>query len=311
MVLICFLLSQARSKSIVLEMSPNHKHSRDTANIKTAFFLNLGFTLLEIVGGILTNSVAILSDALHDLGDSLSLGMSLWLEHYSEKEASDQYSYGYRRFSLLGALINSVVLITGSIFVLFETVPRLLAPEATNAEGMIVLAVIGVAVNGLAVFKLSGGKSENIKVLSWHLLEDVLGWAAVLVGAIIIYFTEFYLIDPLLSVGITGLILWNVYRRLNSTLSLFLQGTPSNIDLSEIKTRLLNISGVSSEHHTHAWSLDGELHILTTHLVMVKNTEQSVVVVKERVRALANELGFSHVTVEIDFTEEDCSMHET
>lgn len=285
-----------------------HGHSHGTDSIRAAFFLNLAFTVIELIGGVLTNSIAILSDALHDLGDSLSLGLSWWLEAFSARPASARFTYGMRRFSLLGSLINAVVLLSGSLFILTEAVPRLFAPQETNSPGMIGLAVLGVVVNGMAVLKLRPGKSENIKTLSWHLLEDVLGWAAVLVGSLLIYLTEWYVIDPLLSLGITCFILWNVFRRLNSTVSLFLQAAPTGIDTAEIAERIGSLSGVLGHHHMHVWSLDGEHHVLTTHIEVEDNSAQATERLKEEVRRLAAEFGFSHVTVEIDLPGECCSM---
>ena len=174
-------------------MEHNHSHDHSGKNLKVAFFLNLTFTILEFIGGIYVNSIAIISDAVHDLGDSLSLGTSWYLDSKSKKNANSKYSYGYRRFSLLGALINSVVLIAGSVYVIYEAVGRILEPEHSDAQGMVIFAIIGVLVNGYAAYKLSSGKSMNEKVVSWHLMEDVLGWVAVLIVAIGIFRIRFLL----------------------------------------------------------------------------------------------------------------------
>ena len=139
-----------------------HSHSR-TKDIQTAFLLNLGFAILEVVGGIWTNSLAIVSDALHDFVDSLSLGLSWYLDVYSEKEEDERYSYGYRRFSLLAAFINVVVLSAGSVLILSEAIPRLWKPERTNAQGMVLLAVVGIAVNGLAALRLYRDSVEDFR----------------------------------------------------------------------------------------------------------------------------------------------------
>ena len=171
-------------------MGNHHDHHHSSDNIKVAFFLNFAFTILEIIGGLYVNSIAIISDAIHDLGDTISLGTSWYLEEKSHKKSNKKFSFGYKRFSLLGALINSVILIIGSLYVINEAVGRILEPEHTDAKGMIFFAVIGVLVNGYAAWKLSGGKTMNEKVASWHLLEDVLGWVAVLVVAIILNFKD-------------------------------------------------------------------------------------------------------------------------
>ena len=209
----------------------HHNHHSDIANIKLAFFLNLSFTIIEIIGGFLTNSMAILSDALHDLGDSLSLAMSWYLENYSKKGADKDFSYGYARFSLLGALINSIVLILGSVFILTKVIPRIFSPQAVSPEGMMYLAILGIIVNGIAVFKLRGGSSLNKDVVSWHLLEDVLGWIAVLIVSIILIYKDIPILDPLLSLLINIYILYNVISKLKKVLNVFLQRVPAGIEI--------------------------------------------------------------------------------
>lgn len=178
-------------------------HHHATSNIKVAFFLNLSFTLLEIVGGIWINSVAILFDAVHDLGDSMALGLSWYFANVSQKKRDSHFSYGYKRFSLLGALISSFILLVGSILILFEAIPRLIHPETVHVNGMIFLAIWGVLVNGAAVLKLRGGETQNERVVRLHLLEDVFGWIAVLIVGIVMLFVNLPILVPILSVGIT------------------------------------------------------------------------------------------------------------
>ncbi len=287
-----------------------HTHQHSTKNIRLAFFLNVGFTILEIIGGLLTNSVAILSDALHDLGDSLSLGLSWYLNKKSTKEASSDFTFGYRRFSLLGALVNSLVLIAGSVYIISEAVDRILQPEHSNAEGMIIFALIGVTVNGYAAFKLSSGKSMNEKVVSWHLLEDVLGWVAVLIVAVVLLFVDVHYLDPALSLLITLYVLYNVIKRLKTTLYLFLEGKPRDIDLEKIKKKILELDNVASLHHTHLWSLDGEHHIFTTHVKLKSITEFAQILdVKQSIKkVLQRDYNFSHFTIETELDSESCSL---
>lgn len=293
-------------------MGHHHNHAHSTlGNIKVAFFLNLGFTILEIFGGILTNSVAILSDALHDLGDSISLGMAWYLENFSKKKSTFKYSYGYRRFSLLGALISSLVLIIGSLFILSEAIPRIINPEYANAPGMIAFAIIGILVNGAAVLKLKGDQSMNARVVAWHLLEDVLGWVAVLIVGITLIFFNVPVLDPILCILITLYVLYNVIGNLKKTLELFLQASPESINIEEIEKKLLAIENVKSTHHTHLWSLDGEHHVLTTHLVIDEDTSKNdLIVTKLRCKKLFEEHRFEHVTVEIEFENEACRMKD-
>ena len=239
-----------------------------STGLRMVFLLNLGFTLLEIGGGLWTNSMAIISGAVHDLGDSFSLGLAWYLDRYAGKDSDRRYSYGYRRFSLLGALASIIVITTGSLFVLAKAVPRLIKPELPKAEGMVLLSVIGIMVNGLAVLRVKGGRTLNEQVVTWHLLGDVLTWAAVLVVSIVLMFKELPVLDPLLSLLITSYVLYNVWRNLRQTLRLFLQAVPGAVDLPEIEKTLLSIDKVISVHHTHVWSLDGEHNVLTTHLVV-------------------------------------------
>ena len=290
-------------------MTHSHTHHHhQTENIRTAFFLNFGFTLFEIVGGIYTNSLAITSDALHDLGDSISLGMAWYLENHSQKESDQKYSYGYRRFSLLAALINTIILVVGSLYILTEAIPRLLHPEEANAGGMILLAIIGIAVNGAAVLRVRKGQSLNAQVVAWHLLEDVLGWAAVLIVSIVLLVTDLYILDPILSVLINLYIIYNVIGNLRKTLALFLQAVPDTHNLPDIEHRLAKISQVLSVHHTHIWSLDGENNVLSTHLVVEPDaSKDDLMRIKSDVRAITGELSLAHSTVELEF-EEDCSM---
>lgn len=287
----------------------HHHHYHSSDNLKVAFLLNLGFTIFEIIGGLYVNSIAIISDAIHDLGDSLSLGTAWYLDEKSKQKANNKFSFGYARFSLLGALINCLVLIGGSIYVIKEAVERILAPEPTNAQGMLVFAIIGIAVNGYAAWKLSGGKSMNEKVVSWHLLEDVLGWAAILVGAIVLMFWNVPFLDPALSLLITVYILWNVIKRLKETLYLFLQGVPKDVHIPEIESQLLVIENVQSIHHTHIWSLDGDHHVFTTHLKlkMVKGFDE-VLKVKQLVKEILQNYHFEHFTVETELNDEVCSL---
>jgi cobalt-zinc-cadmium efflux system protein len=290
----------------------HHNSQNTTAGLRTAFFLNLAFTVIEIVGGFLTNSLAILSDAMHDLGDAVSLGLGWYLEHFSQKESDRRYTYGYRRFSLLGALINTIILIVGALYISLEAIPRLFAPERPNAQGMAILAVGGILVNGIAAFRLRRDGSFNARTIGWHFIEDVLGWIAVLVVSIILLFADLYFLDPLLSILISIYVLYNVIKNLRQTLSLFLQAVPARYQIENIEKRLLQIENVESIHHTHIWSLDGVNHVLTTHVVVSKDTpKESVICVKQKIRDLVKELDISHITIDIEYGETDCMMLST
>ena len=294
-------------------MSHHHSHDHSGKNLKVAFWLNLGFTILEIIGGWYTNSIAIMSDAVHDLGDSLSLGTSWYLHEKSKQHADKQFSFGYRRFSLLGALINSLVLITGSIYVIHEAIERIITPEKSDAEGMIYFAIAGVLVNGYAAWKLSSGKTLNERVISWHLLEDVLGWFAVLVVAIVLHFKEIHYLDPALSLLITAYILWNVMKRLKETLFLFLQGQPKDINREQIEQEILNVPNVKSLHNTHIWSLDGEHHVFTTHVKLESlDGFSNLLKIKKEIKQIMSKYPFEHFTIETEIDQEQCTQeHES
>lgn len=293
-------------------MSQQSQSSDNIKKLKIAFALNLGFTLIEIVGGLWTNSLAILSDALHDLGDSLSLGLAWYLGRYAGKESDRYYSYGYGRFSLLGALINSLILIAGSLYILSQAIPRLLEPEPSNAGGMLLLALGGVIVNGLAVWRLKGGGSLNVQVVAWHLLEDVLGWAAVLVVSVILLFTEAHILDPILSVLITLYVLYNMVVKLKRTSTLFLQGVPEEVNLNTFEEQVQTLAHVQSMHHTHIWSLDGEHHVLSTHLVVdEQTTKEESGQIRGQVRGMIKHLNVEHITIEVEYGNEDCETKET
>ncbi|QJR79411.1 cation transporter [Alteromonas pelagimontana] len=283
-----------------------HNHSHSSEKIGWAFFSNFSFTIIEFVGGWLTNSTAIMADAVHDLGDTLSIGSGWVLNKLGDKGADKQFTYGYRRLSLLGALINGVVLLAGSAWILFEAIPRLADPVMPETEGMILLAILGVAVNGFAAFKLQGGKTLNEKVLNWHLLEDVLGWVAVLIVAIVMQFVAWPVLDPLLSIGFTLFILFNVGRNLLSTLKLFFQAVPDNRLPSKVTHVLQKLDFVKSLHHLHIWSLDGEHHVATAHVVARFESIDEYRHLKQRIAETMDQFGFMHTTIEIELLEEDC-----
>ncbi len=289
----------------------HHHHHHGTGNIKVAFFLNLGFTIIEIIGGLLTNSMAILSDALHDFGDSISLGLSWYFQKVSQKHKDKKYSYGYKRFSLVGALVNSVILFVGSIFILSETIPRIINPQTPDALGMIWLAILGVIINGAAVFKLKKGKSINEKVVSLHLVEDVLGWVAVLIGAIVMYFYELPIIDPLLSLGIAFYILFNVFKNLKSVFKIIMQGVPQDTNQKKVKIFLEGLDGVEGIHDLHIWSMDGQYNVLTVHIVTAGSlTMQDLIPLKQQIHEELKNYGINHATLEFETKDEKCILKD-
>jgi cobalt-zinc-cadmium efflux system protein len=286
----------------------HHHHSHDSSKrMGWAFFLNVGFTIIEFIGGWLTNSTAIMADAVHDLGDSLSIGTAWCLNIMGAKQASQRFTYGYKRLSLLGALINALVMIGGSSWVLLEAVPRLFDPQMPNTEGMLALAILGVTVNGYAAFKLSAGKSLNERVLSWHMIEDVLGWLAVLIVSIVLMFVDWPILDPLLSIAFTLFILFNVLFSLRETVGLFLQATPDESVQQSIRQDLLALEQINDLHHLHFWSLDGEHHVLTVHLVLKSMLASAqLITLKTQIASQLADYQLAHTTIEFEFPDEAC-----
>ena len=286
-----------------------HHHPPAVSNIKIALLLNFTFSLVEIAGGFWTGSVAILSDAVHDLGDSLALAVAYVMERMAGKRANARYSYGYRRMSLLSALLTCGFLIAAAIGVLVQAIPRLKNPVMPNTGGMLAFAVLGIAVNGYGAYRLNKGKTLNERVVSWHLIEDLVGWVSVLIGASVMHFVDAPIIDPLLSIGLTIFILYRVLGSLRQTLGLFLQATPDGIDLDALRTEVAALPGVRSTHDAHMWSLDGESHVLTMHVVIdAALTMKDMEGLKAAVRRLAAQRGKVHTTVELESELEDCTV---
>jgi cobalt-zinc-cadmium efflux system protein len=263
---------------------------------------------LEIVGGIFTNSMAILSDALHDLGDSIALALSWYFEKISHKGRSKDYSYGYRRFSVLGAVTTSSILVVGSIVIIYNAIPRLINPEETHATGMVLFALVGILANGLAFVRLSGGESLNERAVKLHLLEDLMGWVAVLVGSIIIYFTHWYIIDPILSLMIAIYIFLRTIKNFKKAIQVFLQAVPDKILIEDIENALKALPNIESIHDVHVWSIDGEINVLTVHMVITKESTQDFFAIKEDARMIMEQMDVGHCTLELEWSGEPCPM---
>ncbi len=271
-------------------------------NILIAFVLNFAFSIFELIGGAFTNSIAIISDSIHDMGDALSIGISFLLEKKSKKHPDETHTYGYTRYSVIGSVITTVILLIGSIVVIFNSVKRILNPSEINYNGMIIFAIIGVVVNFIAALATKDGDSLNQKAVNLHMLEDVLGWAVVLIGAIVMKFANIPIIDPILSIVVAIFIFINAIKNLKVVLDLFLEKTPHGILVSDIKTHLLEIEGVVDVHHIHIWSMDSYNNFATMHIVC--NGEAAKI--KERVRQKLKEHHIQHATIETERENEEC-----
>lgn len=285
-----------------------HVHSPESGkNIAIAFLLNFSFTIIELVGGLLTNSVAILSDALHDLGDSISLALAWYFQKVSGHSPSARYSYGYKRFALLGALINATVLLLGSVFVIYASVMRILQPQYVKVEGMFLLAILGVIINGVAVWRTHKSSGINERIVSLHLLEDVLGWIAVLIASVVMMFVEVPILDPILSIGISIFVLYNVVCNLIATFNVILQGVPSDIKLTELQKKVEQLEAVISVHDLHVWSLDSQYNIASLHAVISPEmTLDQMAQLKQEIKLLMLAEQIEHTTVEFETEQEEC-----
>ena len=271
-------------------------------NILIAFLLNISFSIFEFFGGLFTNSVAILSDSIHDLGDAISIGISYFMERKSKKQADNNYTYGYIRYSVLGGVITTSILLVGSILVIISAIKRLFNPVDVNYSGMIIFAIIGVVLNLIAAYVTREGDSINQKSVNLHMLEDVLGWIVVLIGSIIMNFTDIRMLDSLMSIGVSIFILINALKNLKKVLDLFLEKTPNDIDIDELKNHLLKIKGVEDIHHIHVWSIDGFNNYATMHIV---SKSKDITKVKKEIREELEEHNICHSILETE--DEACS----
>ena len=271
-------------------------------NILIAFILNLSFSIFEFIGGIFTGSVAILSDAVHDIGDAASIGFSYFLEKKSKKQPDEIYTYGYARFSVMGGVITTLILLFGSCAVIYNAVIRIFNPVEINYNGMIVFAVVGVLINFFAAYFTKDGDSLNQKAVNLHMLEDVLGWLVVLVGAIIMRFTDIRIIDPIMSMGVAVFIFINAVKNLKEVFDLFLEKIPHDISIEEIKEHITEIDGVKGVHHIHIWSMDGHQNYATMHVVVNGDAHR----IKDNIREELREHGIGHATLELESENEHC-----
>jgi len=272
------------------------------SRILIAFLLNLFFAGVEFAGGLLTGSTAILSDALHDMGDALSIGISWFMERKSKKKPDDRYTYGYGRYEVLGGFITTSVLLLGSVGVIIGAVKKLLSPTVIHYDGMILFAVIGLAVNLAAAWVTRDSASVNQKAVNLHMLEDVLGWAVVLAGAVVMRFTNLWFLDPLLSVGVAVFIFIHAIRNLKDIGDVFLEKIPEEMSMEKVKKSLETLDGVLDVHHIHLWSLDGRNICATMHIVANGDSH----LIKDAVRQTLKKMGIFHTTLELEAETEHC-----
>lgn len=271
-------------------------------NILIAFVLNLSFSIFEFIGGIFTGSVAIISDAIHDIGDATSIGIAFLLEKKSKKKPDNKYTYGYIGYSVIGGFITTLILLLGSFTVIYNSIQRIINSTEINYNGMIVFAIIGIIVNLIASILTHKGDSLNQKAVNLHMLEDVLGWVVVLIGAIIMNYTDFYIIDPIMSIGLSIFIMISSAKNLKLIFEILLQKTPNDVNIDELVSHILKINGVIDVHHVHVWSIDGNNKYATLHVTTNGNNLK----IKNKIREELNEHNIIHVTIEIEAQDEIC-----
>ena len=263
-----------------------------------AFFLNLSYAIVEFIAGGLFGSSAVLADSVHDMGDAIAIGVSAFLETISNREEDSHYTLGYKRFSLLGAMVTAVILMTGSVLVILGNITKLFHPQAVNDEGILWLGIIAISVNVIASLVVRKGKTKNESILSLHFLEDTLGWVAVILMAIVLRFTDWYILDPLLSLVISFFILSKAIPRFWSTLKIFLDAVPEGVDIQQVKSDLEQLDHVASINQLNLWTMDGLEKNAIVH-VCLKEIEQ-MEVCKEAIRAMLKDYGFQNITIEVD-----------
>ena len=273
-----------------------------------AFFLNLSYAIVEFIAGGIFGSSAVLADSVHDLGDAIAIGISAFLESISNREEDSHYTLGYKRFSLLGAMVTAVILMTGSVLVILENIAKIFHPQSVNDEGILWLGIIAITINVLASLVIRKGQTKNESILSLHFLEDTLGWVAVILMAIVLRFTDWYILDPLLSLAISFFILSKALPRFWSTLKIFLDAVPEGVDIQKIKTDLAELDHVASINQLNLWTMDGLEKNAIVH-VCLKEMEH-METCKESIRIFLKDCGFQNITIEVDADLESHQAHK-
>ncbi|MBR0370273.1 MAG: cation transporter [Methanobrevibacter sp.] len=282
-----------------MRIDTHHHHKKAGKNLAFVFFMNLTFNIIVIAGGIATNSMAILADCIHDMSDTISIAIAWLLEKVSQKDSSDSYSYGYQRFSILGAVITSIFVIVMAFVILSEAIPRLFNPEGVDAGGMLIVAIIGLIFKSISVWKLHDGETFNEKAILFHQLGDVFEWLTILILSIILIFWDGapYL-DPFISIGIALWLIFNLGRNLYKSLQVLLQKTPDNFDVNEFKTSILAIEGINAIDDFHIWSLDGIDSVMTLKVAADKGYNQENI--KKEIYSISNRYHVVDITIEFD-----------
>ena len=273
-----------------------------------AFFLNLTYAIVEFIAGGVFGSSAVLADSVHDLGDAITIGISAFLETISNREEDNRYTLGYKRFSLLGALVTSIILMIGSVLVILENIAKIFHPQPVNDEGILWLGIIAITINIVSSLVVGKGKTKNESILTLHFLEDTLGWVAVILMAIVLRFTDWYILDSLLSLVISIFILTKALPRFWSTLKIFLDAVPEGVETGDLEKDLETLTNVKSVNQLSIWSMDGLENNAIIH-ICIKDWEK-IMETKEAVRQFLEERGVQNITIEVDSSQINHSQHK-
>jgi cobalt-zinc-cadmium efflux system protein len=282
-----------------MRIDTHNHHKNASENLAFVFLMNLSFNIIVIIGGLATNSMAIIADCIHDLSDTISIALAWVLEKISQKESSNNYSYGYQRFSILGAIIISIFVIIMACIILSEAIPRLFSPEGIDAEGMLIISIIGLVFKSLSVYRLHGSETFNEKAIFFHQLGDIFEWLAILILSIVLIFWDgAQYLDPFVSIGIALWLIFNLSRNLYKAIQVILQKTPDNFDVNEFKTLIMGIEGVENIDDFHIWSLDGIDSVMTLKIEVdfTKNLDE----IKKEIYTISNKYHVIDITIEFE-----------
>ena len=275
-------------------------------NIITAGLINLIFSIVELIGGLLTNSVAILSDAVNDFGDACSIGLSFVLDKRAGKQPNAVYTYGYARSRVVGALATAMFLLAGVGYMIYTAIHKLITPEPVSGAWVFILSACGIVLNFIAMLKMRSGADMNAKMLSFHMLEDVLEGIVVLIGSIFIWVFKIYCLDPIISIAFSVYILINVIFKLVEIFGVLMQKCPKSFDKTNFEKDIKMIDSVLDVTDMHIWTLDGSSVIASMHVLLPKDIDTcKIIYVKQLVSNVCEDYGVQHHTIQCDFLDEE------
>lgn len=282
-----------------MRIDTHHHHKKAGENLAFVFFINLAFNIVVIVAALATNSMAILADFIHDASDTISIALAWFLEHVAQRDSTDNYSYGYQRFSILGAVIISIFVIIMAFVILSEAIPRLFAPEGVDAGGMLAVAIVGIVFKFVSVYRLHKGETYNERAIFFHQLGDIFEWVAILILSLVLMFWEgAQYLDPFVSIGIALWLIFNLGRNLYKSIEVLLQKTPDYFDVDEFRQSIENIEGVNAIDDFHIWSLDGIDSVMT--LKVDVDFGKDVGEIKKEIYAISKKYHVVDITIELE-----------